>query len=137
MAGDAADQADITEVHVLYATGSKRRDWELFRTCFTDDCDADYGEVGHWHGVDAITAFMTDVHAPMGHTLHRLSNFAITVDGDNASARTYVDVVLMIDGTTTINALGFYDDELVRREAGWRIARRRFTGVQQRVVDAR
>ena len=29
---------------VRYATGIDRRDWVLFRSCFTDDCEADYGD---------------------------------------------------------------------------------------------
>ena len=39
-------RADVADVLVRYATGIDRRDWELFRTCFTEDCDADYGDIG-------------------------------------------------------------------------------------------
>ena len=45
------DRQDISEVLVRYATGIDRRDWPLFRTVFTDDCELDYGEIGTWHGV--------------------------------------------------------------------------------------
>jgi len=44
---------DIADILVRYATGIDRRDWALFRTCLTDDCDADYGDIGVWHGADA------------------------------------------------------------------------------------
>jgi 3-phenylpropionate/cinnamic acid dioxygenase small subunit len=125
---------DIADVLVRYATGIDRRDWPQFRTCFTDNCHADYGDVGVWDGVDAITQFMIDTHAGMGHTLHRITNVAVEVDGDEATARSYVDALLLVDGQTAINAAGFYDDELVRTTEGWRIARRRFTTV--RVVAA-
>ncbi len=47
------DRQDISELLVRYATGIDRRDWPLFRTVFTDDCVLDYGEIGHWTGVDA------------------------------------------------------------------------------------
>jgi 3-phenylpropionate/cinnamic acid dioxygenase small subunit len=121
---------DISDVLVRYATGIDRRDWPLFRTVFTDDCEVDYGEIGVWKGVDAVTDFMEQTHALAGHTMHRLTNQAITVDGDKASARTYIDGVIMFgDNQTGVNALGFYDDEIVRTPAGWRIARRRFTQV--------
>jgi SnoaL-like domain len=33
------------------------------------------------------------------------------------------------DITSGINAIGFYDDDLVRTDEGWRIARRTFTQV--------
>lgn len=125
------DRQDISDLLVRYATGIDRRDWPLFRTVFTDDCDLDYGEIGRWQGVDKVTDFMDKTHAMAGHTLHRLSNQVITVDGDKASARTYVDAVIMFgDNQAGVNAWGFYDDEIVRTAEGWRIARRRFTQVR-------
>lgn len=125
------DRRDISDVLVRYATGIDRRDWPLFRTVFTDDCELDYGEIGTWRGVDAVTEFMDKTHAMAGHTLHRLTNQAITVDGDTGSARTYVDAVIMFgDNQSGVNAWGFYDDELARTADGWRIARRRFTSVR-------
>jgi len=125
------DRQDISELLVRYATGIDRRDWPLFRTVFTDDCELDYGEIGTWQGVDAVTDFMDKTHAMAGHTLHRLTNQAITVDGDKASARTYIDAVIMFgDNQSGVNAWGFYDDDVVRTADGWRIARRRFTQVR-------
>ena len=71
---------------------------------------------------------MEQVHALAGHTLHRLTNQAITVDGDKATARTYIDGLIMVgDNNSGVNAIGFYDDEIVRTADGWRIARRRYT----------
>ena len=90
------DRQDISELLVRYATGIDRRDWPLFRTVFTDDCELDYGEIGTWKGVDAVTEFMEQVHAHGGAHLHRLSNQAITVDGDKAAARTYIDGLIMV-----------------------------------------
>lgn len=125
------DRLDISDLLVRYATGIDRRDWPLFRTVFTDDCELDYGEIGTWQGVDAVTDFMDTTHAMAGHTLHRLTNQAITLDGDKASARTYVDAVIMFgDNQSGVNAWGFYDDEIVRTADGWRIARRQFTQVR-------
>jgi 3-phenylpropionate/cinnamic acid dioxygenase small subunit len=129
------DRQDITDVLLRYATGIDRRDWPLFRTVFADDCELDYGEVGSWKGVDAVTEFMQQAHAMAGHTMHRLTNQVITVDGDTAEARTYVDALIMLgDNTSGVNAAGFYDDELVRTDDGWRVARRRFTQVRVATV---
>ena len=125
------DRQDVSDVLLRYATGIDRRDWPLFRSAFTDDCDADYGEIGTWRGGDAITDFMERSHAMAGHTMHRLTNQVIAVDGDVATARTYVDGLIMFgDNGSGVNAIGFYDDELVRTDAGWRIARRTFTPVR-------
>jgi 3-phenylpropionate/cinnamic acid dioxygenase small subunit len=130
---DRDAQHDIAAVLVRYTTGIDRRDWDLFRTCFTEGCRADYGDIGSWQGVDDLTEYMVATHAGMGHTLHRLSNIAVTVDGDDAEARSYVDAVIMTpDGGSGVNAMGFYDDRLRRTGDGWHIAERRFTMVHVR-----
>lgn len=43
-----SDIEQITAVLVRYATGIDSRDWNLFRTCFTEDCRLDYGPLGSW-----------------------------------------------------------------------------------------
>ena len=130
----ADDRADIAAVLIRYASGIDGRDWPLFRTCFTPDCEVDYGDIGAWSGIDELTEWMDATHAPMGHTLHRITNIAVDPapdrDGDRAIVRAYVDALLMMaDGTTSIRAAGFYDDELIRTPDGWRIHRRAFTSV--------
>jgi uncharacterized protein (TIGR02246 family) len=125
------DRQDISEVLLRYATGIDRKDWKLFRTVFTDDCELNYGQVGTWKGVDAITEFMRQAHETASHTMHRLTNQVIDVSGDKAQSRTYVDALIMVgDGNAGVNAAGFYDDELVRGDDGWRVARRQFIQVR-------
>jgi len=126
------DERAITAVLLRYATGIDRRDWSLFRTCFTEGFTGTYPGFGTWHGADAITAFMRTAHAGLGPTLHRLTNFVIEGDGDNASARSYVDALLMplADFGEMHRAAGLYDDLLVRGVTGWQIVRRAFTPVR-------
>jgi hypothetical protein len=122
-----ADKAQIADVLIRYATGIDFKDWALLRTCWTRDVDCDYGDVGRYSGVDAISGLMEQLHSSMGPTYHRLSNFTITVDGDRATARSYVFAHLQAvpgDPATWVEALGHYDDELARTPDGWRIARR-------------
>jgi 3-phenylpropionate/cinnamic acid dioxygenase small subunit len=120
---------DITDVLVRYASGIDRRDWQLFRSCFADDCEADYGDIGLWRSGDEITDFMREMHEPLGPTMHRITNQVIELRGDDeATARSYVDALVMGPGDGSANRVdGYYDDELVRGRDGWRIARRRFT----------
>lgn len=127
-----SDREEITEVLVRYATGIDRRDWELFRTCFTEDCLCDYGDLGSWRSADAITAFMRGAHS--GPSMHRLTNFAITLDGDHARARTYVDARVYHRGGNGMHSIGTYDDDLVRTNDGWRIAGRRYTGLSYQFI---
>lgn len=90
---------DVAEVLVRYATGVDRRDWELFRSCFTDDCEADYGDIGHWHDDGATARCYLDA------------------------------VVMTADDRSAVRTVGYCDDEQVHTDTGWRIARRRCTMV--------
>jgi 3-phenylpropionate/cinnamic acid dioxygenase small subunit len=131
------DHRDAADVLVRYATGIDRRDWDLFRTCFTDDIEADYGEIGVWHGVDEITEWMRVVHDACGHTLHRITNVVVSASDDGATACSYVEaLVLGPDNRSGVRATGWYDDELVATDDGWKIARRRFTLALQETVRA-
>ena len=121
---------DVAEVLVRYATGVDRRDWELFRSCFTDDCEADYGDIGHWHDADAFTAWMDQAHLRGGPSLHRVTNQDVAPHGDGATARCYLDALVMTaDNQSAVRTVGYCDDELVHTDTGWRIARRRYTMV--------
>lgn len=134
---EETDRRDISDLQVRYATGIDSRDWSLFRTVFTEDCELDYGDIGVWSGVDAVVDFMVAAHDMAGHTLHRITNQTASVNGDSATARAYVDALIMSqDNASGVNAAGFYDDDLIRTDAGWRIARRRFTTVLVRTVSA-
>jgi 3-phenylpropionate/cinnamic acid dioxygenase small subunit len=133
---DQTARSDISDVLIRYATGIDRRDWELFRTCFTDDCVADYGDIGTWHGVDEIAAWMIDVHEPAGYTLHRITNQAVVPTASGAAVSSYVDAVLMgADNVSGVRAVGFYDDAFVQTKDGWQIRDRRFTAVYFEIVN--
>ena len=132
-----SDREQIGDVLVRYATGIDSKDWPLFRTCFTDDVRADYGDIGVWTDVDAITEWMRVTHETMPATKHMLSNVAIEVDGDTASATTYVHAVLVVaaEPQVWVDAVGQYDDELVRTADGWRIRARTFSLTRQLMSD--
>lgn len=133
---DPAVVAAVSEVLVRYATGIDRRDWDLFRSCFTDDCKADYGKMPDgeallWSTADDMTAWMMASHRDMGHTLHRITNQRVEGSGESVTARSYVDALLMTpDGHTIMNVAGFYDDQLVLTADGWKISQRQFTAVR-------
>jgi hypothetical protein len=127
-----ADEREITALLTRYATGIDTRDWALFETCFTEDARTDYGTFGRWSSAVQITAFMRQSHAGLGHTLHRLSNFVIAEREQGATARSYVDALLMPASANgeIHRGIGYYDDELVKTDQGWKIQGRRFTAVQ-------
>jgi 3-phenylpropionate/cinnamic acid dioxygenase small subunit len=122
-----ADKEQIAEVLIRYATGIDSKDWPLLRSCWTDEIDVDYQQLGRFTSPDALTDVMRQLHENMGPTYHRLSNFVINVEGDGATVRSYVHAVLMLqpdDDTNWVDALGHYDDVFVRTAEGWRINKR-------------
>jgi 3-phenylpropionate/cinnamic acid dioxygenase small subunit len=135
---DLEVRQEVADLLVRYATGIDRRDWALLRSCFTDDCTADYGDVGRWNGGDEITAWMRKTHEPLGHSLHRITNPLVASDGDTVTVRSYVDaIVLGPDNLRGAQAAGFYDDVVVHTGDGWKIARRRYTMVRVHAIEAR
>ena len=75
------------------------------------------------------------IAAHSGPSLHRLSNFVINIDGDRATARTYVDALVFgPGGLGGAHAIGYYDDELVRRPDGWQITRRCHTSINMKFL---
>ena len=122
-----ADREQIAEVLIRYATGIDSKDWPLLRSCWTDQIDVDYQQLGRFTSADALTDVMRQLHENMGPTYHRMSNFVIAVDGDRATVRSYVHAVLMLqpdDSANWVDALGHYDDVFVRTPDGWRISER-------------
>jgi hypothetical protein len=124
-----ADKEQIAEVLIRYATGIDSKDWPLLRSCWTDEIDVDYQQLGRFTSADALTDLMRQLHENMGPTFHRMSNFVIAIDeaGDRATVRSYVHAVLMLqpdDSTNWVDALGRYDDVFVRTPDGWRISER-------------
>ena len=126
------DERAIVTVLLRYATGIDTRDWTLFRSCFSDDLEADYGSFGRWRGPREITDYMREAHREIGPTLHRLTNICVDDDGDQVRARAYIDALLMPlqPGGPVPRGIGWYDDQLIRTSDGWKIARRRFTPVR-------
>jgi hypothetical protein len=128
----ADDERAISAVLIRYASGIDTRDWSLFRSCFTDDFEGIYGSFGHWKSGDEITNVMDEMHRAIGPTLHRMTNFVITGDAESATARSYVDALLTPadPGGDVHHGIGYYDDQFIKQENEWRIAKRHFVAVQ-------
>jgi ketosteroid isomerase-like protein len=123
------DRDEIVELTVRYATAIDSLQYSLLTTVFTDDAVVDYGVVGQWSGGAEVAAFMEAAHTGAKHTMHRMTNQAVDIDGDTATVRTYVDALILFDGGGA-NPIGYYDDHLVRTGEGWRISRRTYTSVR-------
>lgn len=121
-------RSDIEATLIAYATALDTKDWDLFRSLFTEDCVFDAGN-GVFHGVEPLTEHMRALHDPLDGCRHHLGNFVVEVDGDLARSTCYLDALLVRrdhpDGPT-LRVTGSYDDELVLRSGRWSMRRRTF-----------
>lgn len=131
-----SDRDELVELTIRYATAIDSRRYSLLTEVFTDDAQVDYGEVGHWTGGAAVAEFMEAAHVMAAHTMHRITNQTVDIDGDTATMRTYVDALILLEDGSGANPVGYYDDHAVRTTDGWRIARRSYTSVRLGAVPA-
>jgi hypothetical protein len=104
------------------------RDWGRLRTCFTADAIGDYDpSAPKFEGYDAIENLCRTALGPLDASQHLLGNYEIEIEGDVARSRCYLraqHVKRGCEGGHLFEVAGYYRDEWVRREDGWRISRR-------------
>jgi SnoaL-like domain len=126
------DELAIRSLLIRYSTAIDTKDWQLFRGCFTDSCEARYGGLA-WRGADDLTAVFAESHAPLDDSLHRVLNISVLdYAGDTATARSYCDALLIrrgAPGGPVLQVHGVYSDSLRRQRGVWRIAIRHFRAV--------
>jgi 3-phenylpropionate/cinnamic acid dioxygenase small subunit len=126
---ELSDRLEIRELLDRYASVIDQRRWDALHEVFTPDAQVDYTSTGGKQGaLEPVMAWLARALAPWPLNLHCISNVSIETAGDRARARCYFQAPMgrkLADGTQEIvtNA-GWYDDELVRTTAGWRIRRR-------------
>jgi hypothetical protein len=122
-----SDRNDIIQLINLYGLAMDTRRWDLFDRIFTEDCDADYGPTSHWTDRAQFKQDFGAFHELFDATQHMMTNHLVHVKGDRAAALTYGSwrLIRHAAGDPPVwDGTGWYDDELVRTGAGWRIARR-------------
>ena len=127
---EISDRIEIDDLLTRYATGVDRRDWGLLETCFTPDAYIDYTAFGGTEGhVKEVRAWLEKTFEMFGRSQHLVTNREVVIDGDTASARSgfYNPMHLPREGKADFLFIdgGYYVDELVRTDDGWKIALRR------------
>ncbi|HLX35975.1 MAG TPA: nuclear transport factor 2 family protein [Candidatus Limnocylindrales bacterium] len=122
------DTVEIIQVINLYGLALDAHAWDLLDNVFTGDVHAEYGPAGAlWLGLAKVKFAFKDFHERLDNQMHTMMGHVVHVDGDRANAFTYGDWLLVRDaaeGGSDWIGRGWYDDELVRTDAGWRISRR-------------
>jgi hypothetical protein len=139
------DRQLISEVTYRYASGIDLRQWDRYRSCFTDPCTYDFSS---WSGTPEVVlpadTWVDNVRRLNGSfdaTQHISANHHITFDDDHddqATCLSYMqaqhffrpETMTDNDHAGEVNWCtlgGHYTNRLVRTDDGWRIARCQLT----------
>lgn len=116
---DIADELALYRLQAVYGHVMDDRDWDRLDTVFTEDAVLDFRPfgLGFMEGLEAIRRDFPGMRHPRG---HHVTNIVADVDGDTATMRATLLVVL--DNGTAVS--GEYRDTAVRTPDGWRISHR-------------
>lgn len=129
------DRAAISDVVIAYATGLDRRDWDLYRSIFTDSIEMDFESLGMRSGSYKADDWMRDAQrlfAGFKTTQHTSSNHVHDIRGDEATCTSNMQAEHFIDrepgdglenGAERWTIGGYYINELVRTPQGWKITK--------------
>jgi ketosteroid isomerase-like protein len=122
------DKLEIIEIMNLYGAALDAQDWDLFDRIFSEDVTAVFGPAGAgWQGLSEFKRSFAEFHLTLDSHQHTMMGHLVHVEGDKAYAFSYGNWLLTRDaaiGGPNWLGTGWYDDELVRGEHGWRITRR-------------
>jgi ketosteroid isomerase-like protein len=126
-ANDLVELEGIKRVKYRYMRTLDQKLWDEMATCFTDDAVAAYsGGKYTYEGKAAILEFLsTSMGAETFHSAHRIHQPEIDLTSATTATGTWAmdDVVVMTDWNLTIRGAAFYEDEYVKVEGEWKIAR--------------
>ncbi len=117
-----SDEADIAQLLSTYARAVDSKDWELYRSVFTDDAYIDYSSAGAAAGSrDEVADWLTANFGAIPWSMHYITNIESDVDGDTARVRAMFFNPMQLPGMSDMSSCGgYYHHELVRTADGWR-----------------
>ena len=117
-----SDTEEITALLHRYARAVDTKDWELYRTVFTDDAVIDYSSAGIPAGPrDQIVDMFSQMFGAIPWTMHYITNIEAEIDGDTARVRAMFYNPMQLPGMSDQSSCGgYYLHELVRTADGWR-----------------
>jgi ketosteroid isomerase-like protein len=120
------DEEQIVALTVAYCWILDSGDHDRLDEVFAPDAVAEF--LGRRHeGLDAIRERISGSLAPLDASQHIVANHQVTVEGDTARCRCYLQAQHVrrdAEGGPNFIIAGTYSDELARTAEGWRIRHR-------------
>ena len=130
------DRAAVSDVVHAYAAGLDRRDWVLYRSIFVDEIEMDFASVGIRVGVYKADDWVRDARSLFDGftaTQHTSTNHVHEISGDAATCVSNMQAEHFLAPEPGATAAapdaerwtigGYYVNDLVRTEAGWKLRR--------------
>lgn len=118
-----SEHSDISALLYRYARAVDSKDWELYRSVFTEDAHIDYSSAGAVVGSrDEVVDWFAANFGVIPWSMHYITNVEILEsDGDAATVRAMFYNPMQLPGMAEMSACGgYYHHELVRTPDGWR-----------------
>ena len=118
---------DITAIQQTlnrYTEAASRRDWDVVKSCFTEDgiWETPAGKIA---GNQAAVDKMAELVAVFDYIVQINAPGVISVTGDTATARSVVrECGKFVGKDVALEFLAHYNDQLVRTADGWKFAHR-------------
>lgn len=122
----AHDVADIHGLLAKYCWAFDTGDGDAYADNFTPDGTME-GQGHKFQGPDELAAFAAKSFPSTLATQHWNGNILLDATDDGVVGRCYMFGVVQKDGQLSVGVIGYYDDLIVRTDAGWRFQRRRFS----------
>ncbi|KUH90603.1 nuclear transport factor 2 family protein [Mycobacterium sp. IS-1556] len=124
-----SDEAEIAALLYRYARAVDTKDWELYRSVFTDDAVIDYSSAGAvTGGRDEVVDWFAANFGVIPWSMHYITNIEAEIssgpDGDTAKVRAMFHNPMQLPGLPEMSSCGgYYHHDLVRTPDGWRSRR--------------
>lgn len=119
----AGDVLEIENLLTRYCRAVDAKDWELYRSMFTDGARVDYSAAGLFVGTcDDAVAYLARHQEAISVGMHYVTNIESRIDGDSAEVvATWFNTVALPHKSGMSFFDGRWHDELARTPYGWRI----------------
>ncbi len=117
-----SDELEIAALLTRYAAAVDTKDWNLYRSVFTDDARIDYSSAGAIAGTrDEVADWLARGFEAIPMTMHYITNIELDIDGDTAFVRAMFYNPMQLPGSAELSSCGgYYNHQLVRTPEGWR-----------------
>ncbi|HYB37425.1 MAG TPA: nuclear transport factor 2 family protein [Mycobacterium sp.] len=119
---ESLDAVEIQQLLARYARAVDTKDWDLYRSVFTDDAHIDYTSAGILAGSrDDVADFLAQAFTGIPWSMHYITNIEAEIDGDTARVRAMFYNPMFFPGVSGPSFFGgYYHHDLVRTPDGWR-----------------